>query len=888
MTPPAGSGDRVTGAGSGAGGGADGGAGSARAGQADHGRARADFSVIRSSAAVFLVSTLVLALQIAFIRALSLDTYHHFTYLVISTALLGFGASGTVLSLARRWIERHFELVSAVAVVLLVLSSAYAYRLAVALRPDMQYVLYSSIEVLKLWAHTLVLFIPFFAGGIFVGLALSRFRARVGLVYGANMVGSGVGGVIGVMTAFVVTPYRMPVVLSALGIAALALWVAAWPGYRRPPFRIFAVAAVAGCVAVAAIGLLLPFGSSVDQYKPMAHALRLSAQGDARHVEQRTGPRAQIDLFDVPSMHHTLFASPTAPMPPEQFSLFLDGTHAGGVFRIEDADEARVLRHVAQALPYRLMDSPDVLILGEQTGVNVWLALAHGAETVTVVQPNPQLTATVREAVEPSVFDRPEVRVVNAEPRLFLSRAGDRYDLIHLASAEGMPAGSGGLASMREDYTLTVEAMRAALHRLTPSGLLTVTRGMQTPPRDNIRLFALLEKALRTQSGTGSEAHDEGSAGGPSMAGGEKGAAGNEAGGEAAGRLLQARNYLAVTTMAAAEPLGERRIKRFRESAAALSMDADYHPGITPADLTERNRVRGPEGEEGSYYYHAAQRILAGEEEREAFFSDYVYNVRPPNDNRPYFHSFFRWDSLSRYIESYGQFWFQRLELGYAVVVVTFLQVVIAALVLVLAPVLVLRRQTRVARGGRGRAAIAWTVLHFTAIGLGFLFIEMLHIQRITRFLGDPIYSTAAVLTAILVFSGIGSYMQGRLARRPGPGARIRFAGFAVTVLALVYYLALDPVLNLAIEAGEPVRFVVSLILLFPISFMLGWLMPAGLEAAGGGSADLIPLAWAVNGVASVAATPLSVMVASGFGFFGVTLLAAVCYLAVALAAPRG
>jgi hypothetical protein len=92
-------------------------------------------------------------------------------------------------------------------------------------------------------------------------------------------------------------------------------------------------------------------------------------------------------------------------------------------------------------------------------------------------------------------------------------------------------------------------------------------------------------------------------------------------------------------------------------------------------------------------------------------------------------------------------------------------------------------------------------------------------------------------------------------------------------------------VLNLAVGAGETVRFLITLVLLFPLSFMMGWLMPAGLEAAGKRSQELVPLAWAVNGVASVAATPLSVMVAAGGGFLAVTLLAVACYGAVAAAA---
>jgi hypothetical protein len=262
--------------------------------------------------------------------------------------------------------------------------------------------------------------------------------------------------------------------------------------------------------------------------------------------------------------------------------------------------------------------------------------------------------------------------------------------------------------------------------------------------------------------------------------------------------------------------------------------------------------------------------------------------VRPPRDEKPYFHSFFRWDSLGRYLDGYGRFWFQRLELGYAVVVVTFVQVLLAALLLVLAPVLVLRRRRSARAAAPPRRALLWTLLHFTAIGLGFLLIEMLHIQRLTRFLGDPIYATAAVLTAILVFGGIGSYLQSRLPgnRLQRPHRRIRVGGAIVAALAVLYYVGLDPVLDTAVGAAEPARFLIALGLLFPISFMLGWLMPAGLEAAGQASGELIPLAWAVNGVASVAATPLSVMIAAGGGFLAVSLVAAACYGLVALVSP--
>ena len=799
---------------------------------------------------VFLVSVLVLALQIALIRALSVDTYHHFTYLVISTALLGFGASGTLLSIAHGHVARHFNMWAVAGLVLLTVSAAFAYRGAVHARPDMQYVLYSFSEILLLWTHALILFIPFFAGGLLIGMALSRARGKVGTVYAANMIGSGIGGAAGVGLAFLASPYAMPAILSLLGLAALVIWVAAvrMRGVGLPALLV----AAAGTV----LALAVPQGSSVDQYKPLSHALRIERQGDATHVSRSYGPRGQIDVFDVPSFHHTLFASPTAPAPPEQLSLFLDGAHAGGIFRIGSADQADVLRYVAQSLAYRLVSEPRVAILGERTGVNVWLALAFGAESVVVVQPNPQLTETVAES---GVFDHAKVRVVHAEPRLFLERTQERFDIVHLAGAEGMPASVGGLASMREDYLLTVEAVTAALGVLTQRGLITATRGLQTPPRDNPRLFALFAEALRARARQTDDAATPARVTDPGQ------------------HLIQGRNYLGVTTIAAAAPAAEERIGAAREAAKQLAMDLDYYPGIRVEDLTERNRVPGPEGSPGSYFYHAAQQILS--EERQTFYRDWVYTITPPTDERPYFHSFFKWSSLDRLIQTYGPFWFQRVELGYAVVALTLAQVVVAALILVLVPVLLLRRRS-LRNGGT-----AWTVLHFGAIGLGFLFVEMLHIQRFTRFLGDPIYATAAVLTAILVFSGVGSWLQEKVGW--SPRRRIRVGAAGVVLLALVYYLGLDPVLATAVDAGETLRFLISLMLLFPLSFMLGWLMPAGLAVAGMHSRELVPLAWAVNGVASVAATPLSVMIAVGQGFLGVTVAAALCYAAVFLAAPR-
>src|SRR3989304_5902894 len=48
--------------------------------------------------ALLLVSAATLAYELALMRAFSLTLWHHFAYMVISIALLGFGASGTFLA----------------------------------------------------------------------------------------------------------------------------------------------------------------------------------------------------------------------------------------------------------------------------------------------------------------------------------------------------------------------------------------------------------------------------------------------------------------------------------------------------------------------------------------------------------------------------------------------------------------------------------------------------------------------------------------------------------------------------------------------------------------------------------------------------------------------
>jgi len=57
---------------------------------------------------VALISAAALAYEILLIRLFSIALWHHFAYMIISLAMLGYGASGALLSLAPHAVRRHF------------------------------------------------------------------------------------------------------------------------------------------------------------------------------------------------------------------------------------------------------------------------------------------------------------------------------------------------------------------------------------------------------------------------------------------------------------------------------------------------------------------------------------------------------------------------------------------------------------------------------------------------------------------------------------------------------------------------------------------------------------------------------------------------------------
>lgn len=802
--------------------------------------------------AISLLSAAVIAYEILLMRMLSIAQWHYFASMIISLALLGYGASGTVLALARRRVLRHFDSVFPAAAALFGLTAVAGFAAAERIPFNPLELFWDRRQVVLLTAQYLVLAVPFFCAAMAVGLAFCRFGDRAGAVYRYDLVGAGAGA-IGVIAGLYALPPTLALTLvGAAGLTAAAIARVAGRGRRWP----------AAALLAAALVLVLSWPDELasprlSPYKALSQALRVP---ESRVVAERSSPLGLLSVVESPRvpLRHApgLSLNWTGDIPP-QVGVFVDGDGPTAITRDADGGEALAyLDFLPAALPYYLLPGrPRVLVLGAGGGMDVLLARRHDARAVDAVEIDPQLVALVRSDYANfagRIYDRPEVRVHVAEARGFAAAAKGRYELVQLSLLDSFASAGAGLQTLSPSTLYTVEAFATYLDRLAPGGLLAITRWLKLPPRDSLKLFATAVAALERGGVTDPEA-----------------------------RLVLVRSWNTVTLLVKNGRFTSAEIAAIKQFCDARSFDVAYYPGMPAAEANRYNRLDRP------YLYEAARALLGPD--RAAYLRDYKFDITPATDDRPYFFRSFKWRTLPELLSLGSRRGLPLMDWGYVVLLVTLVQAIPVAALLILAPLPALGRRRRgsAAPVGQWRGA---TAVCFLALGLGFLFVEIALIQRFTLFLDHPIYAIATVLGAVLVFAGFGggvsSGLTRRLARSRAAGRRLPgAAGLAIAGIVgfVVLYLVILPEL---LGWLKPIAFAgrigLSVALIAPLAFLMGMPFPLALARLSGRAPALVPWAWGLNGCASVLSPLLATLLAVHFGFSAVMALAAALYVAAA------
>ena len=572
--------------------------------------------------------------------------------------------------------------------------------------------------------------------------------------------------------------------------------------------------------------------------------------------------------------------------------LYIDGEGPSGVMRALPPEQTAYFRYLPMYYPYVVKQTPNTFVIQFGGGISTAVALRAGSTHVTVAEGNPALLKsfltdkTLRDFTGDILRD-PAVTVIPYEGRIFLGATQERYDVIDLSLADSAGLSNPGGFAIVEKYSYTREAMLDYMRALADGGVLSVTLwNKEEPPKSILKLYATMVEAAHL------------------------------AGADVANAFYVTSSYLSTTTVLYKRGgFSGEEIARLHEHTHAMSFDELYAPGIAfddkdtnatldgfrdqifgngappatpdqPADAgagppaTEEPPPTDAGGDDSANADESAP-VPATVMDRIAWHylvsggwdeiaRRYVFDTRALTNDRPYFAAYVKPADLPKVTD--------RLDLlqdewGYLTVWATFFVACFAAFILVLLPVLFGWRAIFSKSPGKIR-----TIVYFGCLGLGYITVEVGLIAKFVLALSNATVSASVLITGMLVFSGLGSWVSERVLGRAR--SVMPFVFTAIAVLLIGYGLFLDRALDWIGAYGYWPRLLFCFALIAPPAFLMGFPMPTAMTTLGRlGKAHMFVWAWGINGCFSVIGAAIVPLIATAFGLSAVLETSGCAYL---------
>lgn len=774
---------------------------------------------------VFLLSSSLLALEVTLSRLLSVMLSYHYVYMVVSLALLGLGTGAIFVSFFKPQLTHiHDGGFSNLA------RFASLFSLSVLLSILMM----TMSTVVNIFLFSFFLFLPFLFAGMFLAEVFRTFPALSSRIYGADLIGAGVGS-IGVI--FSLNTIGGPNTVFSLGItlALVSLLFAVRTTGRRLKVMALPTLSLLAALILLWVNLANPYLTAkmveADPTKEIYSALGTEQNGEI--IETRWSAFGRTDLVrfrDYPALM-SLYIDGTAGTPMYQFN---------GDFNNPDPAIDRLKTGFPGYLPLSFLQEEErenALIIGTGGGRDILLALMGNVAQITAVEVNNDLVDIVKDYARYNggiYTDFDNVSIVIDEGRSFLRRQSEKYDIIMLSLPVTRTSRSPEGYALTENFLFTTNSINDYLEHLTDEGRLIVVL------HDSLELLRLLSVSLAAleQSGIDNQAAME-------------------------------RIYIINSDDF---PVFVMKKTAFRPEETGpvyqLMQQLGYDFSISYLPVIDESSTLNP------LFMAVASGDSNFSQIEMTFKESYQLDVSPVTDNNPFFYKF---------------------EKGTPTNVSLILWVsIIMLLLVILAPLLYLKSKSHYRKAkpkkrnetGLKQNLFRYVVL-FSMLGIGFMLVEISTIQRFILFLGHPVLSLAVLLFSLLVGAGMGSLYSGRFA----PEKIIRVIAivsmFIVAVL-LIYTFSLSVIFRQLMGLELAIRILVTVAMLTPLGLLMGFPFPLGLRLLKEtGMEGYIPWMWGINGIGSVLGSTLTIVVAISFGLAQAMLLGAACYFVVFLTFQR-
>lgn len=784
---------------------------------------------------LFSITSSTLMLQLIQTRILSVASWYHLAFFAISMAMFGLTAGAVWV-----YLRRDRFTAKTLSYDLTYYSTGFALATALCLMVQMTVapVTSFSITALLVWAElALCMSIPFFFSGVVVSLALTRSPFPIGRVYAVDLLGAAVG-CLSVLLLLDNTD-APSAILWAASIAAVGALFFARSGIGTAPSPVPALDIILRHRAIIVIVLIAgSIGNGLTErgLQPIVIKEQVERLSSILLREWNTFSRISVGTTrnEMPSLW-----GPSPILPDDlimaQRGMAIDGAAYTPAYGFNgDLEEVEFLKYDVTNLAYHLPDQERAAIIGVGGGRDILSAALFGLRDITGVEINPIFIRLLTQ--EPGFadftnLDRLEgVEYIIDEGRSWFARTDRTFDIIQMSLIDSWAATGAGAFSLSENGLYTVEAWKTFLGKLNPNGVYTVSRWysekrlIETGRMVSLAVAALLDMGIR----------------------------------EPQRHLYMAASGNIATLIVSREPFSSEGLQALDGTAALY----EYKVLISPTAESPSEVLRT---------------IVTAKTRQglDDYTSKQLFDLTPATDDRPFF---FNQLPLTKVIHGIplmtGRVPGGGVIRGNIMATLTLVILFLVSLGLVLATIII---PLRPAIREVGKKLVFGGTLYFLLIGIGFMMVEIGLLQRMSVFLGHPIYSLGVLLFTLILSTGLGSLLSDKFIL----DSRWKFTTWAL--ITGVYVIALPQwlpgILGEYEASGLLVRAGLCVATVAPAGLLMGFGFPTGMRLATAIDPKPTPWFFGINGAAGVLASAVAVSTSISMGISATLAIGALCYL---------
>jgi len=777
-------------------------------------------------------------LEVLLTRITSVIAWYHLAFFVISLAMLGMTAGAVLIFVAPQLFPDE-------AVPARLAQSALAFAastpLAIGVAMSMPLLPIDGLmDFFGLLAYGGAMAIPFALGGVTLTLALTRAQLPASTAYGVDLLGAALGCalVIPILDRF--DAPSAVLLAAAIGALAAVCFELARPPGQGSRAQLFG----AGALAIALIAGGLANASAA--YSPLRPAWVKGLPEDPEQFEYvgwNTYSRVTVDetVEIPPHMWAGSWAMPKQLREPTPMrAIKIDGAAATMMFKHGDAlDEHGHIDWDITSFAHEMRPDGPAAVIGVGGGRDLLVAAHYGHDPIVGVELNDLIVELHEDTMADfsRVTQIPAVELVSDEARSHMSREQRRFSVITMSLIDTWASTGAGSYSLSENGLYTVEAWQVFVDRLDDDGIFTVSRWYHPKaPGETARMLALALEVLWRRGVDDPHRH-----------------------------LILLQNFEVATLLLSPTPYTEADLDAMQKAAGArgFTMIATPRKGPTHAGLLQE--LWAIDSQDAMWAWARSQNL----------------DLTPPTDDRPFFFNTLKpatWLDDPESVDELDVSFLGNLQATQTLVYATLVSLLLT-LATILGPLLARRGDLR----GVKLLDLGAATAYFGLIGLGFMFVEIGLLSRLNVFLGHPTVALAVLLGGIILFTGIGSMISGKLDVE-GQRKLARLYPLAPFVLVSAAVLASGPLTHAFVSSGMGVRVVVGLATVAIPALGMGLGFPVGLRLIQrrqvlDGGPELGPWLWGINGAAGVCASGLALGCSMVWGVPTTLAVGAACYL---------